>query len=413
MRRLLIFSYHFPPSSEVAGKPTAKLVRRLPEHGWQATVLVPPTRAYHHLDSTAYADIDRYARIEQTGLWRHPVHYRERAQIRKRSAVKESNQQVIGPMLAMQVEKTRPREYPAVVTKMLRSLGKVVWDLSSVPDSCTGWVVPAYRHAMRLLRRERFDAVLSVSPSVSAHVAALLLRRRLPELVWFAQFHDPWTLLPNHRRFVPGLKRLDHCLEAGIVGRCDRIVCATEEASGQFADAYGLGSRCLTLHNGFDPEDFPPSSDVPRTDHRLTFTYTGCIYGQRDPKPFLDSLSRVIRAGRLRPDQVRVCLIGECGVGRRVALYEIWSWNLALKPSSNSVPPFRTPRRWDVSGSPTSFCCLPRASPSRSQPNCLNIFMWAESSWRSAQEPPRGWSAKRRPAMSLPQTSPTSSTLQF
>jgi glycosyltransferase involved in cell wall biosynthesis len=328
VRRLLVFSYHFPPSSEVAGKPTAKLVRWLPEHGWQATVLVPPPRAYLQLDPTAYAEIGQYARVEQTGLWPHPVHYWERAQMHRSHSAKASNERRTQATIEIQNK----------VAKLLRPLTRLLWDLSSVPDKCAGWVVPAYRHGLRLLRRERFDAVMSVSPSVSAHLAALLLCRRHPELVWFAQFHDPWALYPYHRRHVPGLVRLDRRLEAAVVRRCDRIICATEEASAEFADAYGVSSRCLTLHNGFHPEDFPASSEATRTDHRLTFTYTGCIYGRRDPKPFLDSLSRLIRAGRLRLDRVRVCLVGECewAQGRSV---RVMVKELGLEGVVELIPP--------------------------------------------------------------------------
>jgi glycosyltransferase involved in cell wall biosynthesis len=342
LRRLLVFTYHFPPSSEVAGKPTARLVRRLPEHGWEATVLVPPTWAHYELDFTAYSDIDRYARIEPTGLWPHPVHSRELAQIRKWQSVNQSNEPVTWSMIEEQVAMTRRRRYPAWIKKLRRSLGTVLRDMSSVPDSCAGWVVPAYRHAARLLRRERFDAILSVSPSVSAHLAALLLRRRHPELVWFAQFHDPWTLNPYHQRVVPGLNRLDRHLEATVVRRCDRIVCATEEASRQFAEAYDVGTRCLTLHNGFDPDDFPPTSEARRTDHRLTFTYTGCLYGPRDPRPFLDSLSRLIRTGRLRADQVRVSLIGDCerAQGRSV---RAMVRELGLEAVGELIPPVPYP----------------------------------------------------------------------
>jgi glycosyltransferase involved in cell wall biosynthesis len=149
---------------------------------------------------------------------------------------------------------------------------------------------------------------------VSAHLAALLLRRRFPQLVWLAQYHDPWTLTwsPCRQRHFPGLDRLDRVLEAAVVRRCDRLLCATEEASALFDEAYGVGPRCRTLHNGFDPEDFPAPSPSRRADHRLTFTYTGSLYGRRDPWPLFESLSRLIRAGRLRAEEVRVCLVGDC-----------------------------------------------------------------------------------------------------
>jgi glycosyltransferase involved in cell wall biosynthesis len=312
MRRLLIFSYHFPPSSEVAGKPTAKLVRRLSELGWEVTVLVPPTWAYFHLDTTAYTDIGQYARIEQTELWMNPLYRRALDHVRKWESELGGDGPVTWSAIKEQVDQTRRRKPPMLVSWLRRVVLTAVRDLLSVPDLRNGWIVPAYRHADRLLRRERFDALLSVSPSMSAHLAALLLLRRHPELVWFAQFHDPFTVNPCHPRHVPGLAWLDRRLESTVAGRCDRLVCATEEASAWFANTYDVGARSLTIHNGFDPDDFPAPSAVERTDGRLTFTYTGTLGGHRDPKPFFESLGRLIRAGQLRADGVRVRLIGEC-----------------------------------------------------------------------------------------------------
>jgi glycosyltransferase involved in cell wall biosynthesis len=314
MRRLLVLSYHFPPSGEVAAKPTAKLVRRLPDYGWHATVLIPPTWSLFQLDRTAYADIERYARVEQTGIWLDPFHRRALARVRRYQAVNGSDGPVTWSAMDEQDAKGGRSRARTWASQRLAPAKAVIGDLCSWPDEHAGWAVPAYRYAVRLLRRERFDAVLSVCPPVSAHLSALLLRRRFPALVWFAQYHDPWGLIRSQcrQRHIAGMDRLDRVLECVVVRRCDRIVCATEEASTLFAEAYGIGSRCRTLHNGFDPEDFPASSQFQRTDCRLTFTYTGSLYGQRDPKPFLDSLSRLIRAGRVHADQVRVCLIGDC-----------------------------------------------------------------------------------------------------
>jgi glycosyltransferase involved in cell wall biosynthesis len=314
MRRLLVFSYHFPPSSEVAGKPTAKLVRRLPEHGWHATVLIPPAWSLFQVDPTAYADIGRYARVEETGIWLHPLQRRALARVRRYRSANGDGAAVTWSAMEEQDTKRGRSRARALASKWLAPVKTVIGELGSWPDDHGGWAVPAYRHAVRLLRRERFDAVLSVCPSVSAHLAALLLRRRFPGLVWFAQYHDPWGLIwsPCRQRHLPGMNRLDRALEAAVVRRCDRLLCATEEASALFAEAYGVGSRCRTLHNGFDPEDFPPPSEVRRTDRRLTFTYTGTLYGRRDPEPFLASLGRLIRAGRLQADRVRVCLVGDC-----------------------------------------------------------------------------------------------------
>ncbi len=322
----------------MAGKPTARLVRRLPQHGWEATVLVPPDWAYFERDSTAFADIVRYARVEQTGLWLHPLHYLAMTQIRKQKSISGTDQRVSWSAIEEQVAQTRSRKLPAFASNLLRSGREALWDLLCIPDGCCGWIVPAYRHALRLVRQRQFDAILSVSPCVSAHLAALLLHRRHPELCWFAQFHDPWTQNPIYPRLLPGLSLLDRQLEAAVVRRCDRIVCATEEAAAQFAEAYDAGPRCLTLHNGFDPQDFPSVSRFERTDHRLTLTYTGCLYGQRDPSPLLDSLSRLIACGRLSVDRVRVCLIGDCAWAQGRSLQEL-ARELGLESVVELIPP--------------------------------------------------------------------------
>src|SRR6478735_4380507 len=71
-RRLLLVSYHFPPSSEVAGKPTARLVRHLPKFGWEPVVLtIPPESIYGPTDSVGYADVLASARVERVPAGPH------------------------------------------------------------------------------------------------------------------------------------------------------------------------------------------------------------------------------------------------------------------------------------------------------------------------------------------------------
>src|SRR5438132_14097896 len=69
-RRLLLLSYHFPPSSEVAAKPTARLVRHLGTFGWDAVVLtIPESHVTVPLDAAAYADVVANTRIEKIARW--------------------------------------------------------------------------------------------------------------------------------------------------------------------------------------------------------------------------------------------------------------------------------------------------------------------------------------------------------
>jgi hypothetical protein len=147
MRRLLVFSYHFPPSSEVAGKPTARFVRRLPEHGWQATVLIPPTWSLFQLDPTAYADIERYARVEQTGIWLDPFSRRSLARIRKHQAANGSHAPATWAAMDEQDAKRGRSRARAWASRCLGPVKTVIRDLSALMRSsrCVRRCRPTWR----------------------------------------------------------------------------------------------------------------------------------------------------------------------------------------------------------------------------------------------------------------------------
>ena len=45
-RRLLIVTYHFPPSAAVAVYRMLGFAQHLPRHGWQVGFVTPPNRAF-------------------------------------------------------------------------------------------------------------------------------------------------------------------------------------------------------------------------------------------------------------------------------------------------------------------------------------------------------------------------------
>jgi glycosyltransferase involved in cell wall biosynthesis len=306
MRRILVFAYFFPPSSEVAGKPTARLVKQLSLRGWEVVVVAPPVEAYEALDRLGHADIEKLVRVEQTSLWPQPIDF----------AIKI--QRLPGRLLSWAFRFGSQRErcqasVPEPVAAGNRKNGAIarfVRDLLLFPDRRNWWIIPAFRKGRELLRQERFDAILSVSPSVSAHLACLLLRKRTRRAVWVAQFHDPWSDNPFHQHGAL-LSRIERWLERRVIENCDVIAPATDEAATRVRQRFS-GRDVITIPNGFDPADFQPIDCSSRRDRRLTFVYTGALYGPRDPYPFLAALTHLIRRGDLSANDVRVRFIGDC-----------------------------------------------------------------------------------------------------
>jgi glycosyltransferase involved in cell wall biosynthesis len=292
-RRVLILSYHFPPSGEVAGKPTARLVRHLSAFGWEPVVVtIPESDVTVPLDPAAYADVLQSTRVEKVARWRSaPDGLRALVRILKRRRATAA----VGGNGVSAPRKQRP-------------MAKWAISYLTYPDLQAGWVGPVVRHATRLLRRERFDALLTVAPPHSACLAGWLLHRRFPRLPWIAQMHDPWAGNPYH---PPGDRlqdRLTHYLERKVLRSADAICLATDEAAAALVERYpAIRDRIHVLCNGYDPADFPNVADRPQSGP-LRFVYAGSMYGCRDPFPFVRGLAAAMNGYH---DDVRVEILGD------------------------------------------------------------------------------------------------------
>ena len=213
------------------------------------------------------------------------------------------------------------------------------------PDLQSGWVGAAVRRASSLIRRERFDALLTVAPPHSASVAGWLLRRRFPRLPWVAQMHDPWAANPFHPAADRFQARCTAYLERQVVRSADAIGMATEEAAAAMAARYpGTPRRRFqVLRNGYDPADFPNVADrTSRSAGPMRFVYAGCLYAGRDPFPFLRALAKLIAEGRVQAADVHVEFIGDCETANGISIRHVAA-ELGLSDVVSISPPVSYP----------------------------------------------------------------------
>jgi len=302
-RRLLLLTQHFPPSGEVAGRVTARLLRHLAAFGWQTTVLtIAEQSIVGPIDRDAYGDVLSGLRVERVARWPRVLDLLVKA--RRRGA--------------------RPAPAPAPAAASAAPPAGFSWSADAgrsrllryltFPDNKTGWVAPAVLRARQLLRAETFDALLTISPPHSTHLAGLALKRLFPELPWVAQLHDPWVSFdapPSDWALARGASYL----ERQVVTAADDVLLATDEARARYLARYPElpPDKLGVLVNGYDPVDFPPAT-APATGaaRPLRFVHLGTIYGGRDPLPFLSGLASLIAAGTLDRRAVQVELIGDC-----------------------------------------------------------------------------------------------------
>ncbi|MES1208665.1 MAG: glycosyltransferase [Pseudomonadota bacterium] len=305
LRQLLLLTQHFPPSGEIAGRVTARLLRHLPSFGWQTTVLtIGEPAIVGPIDRAAYGDVLASLQVERVARWPRALDLLAKARPRPaRAAAEPAPTQTSAPAAFS-------RSADVSRSRLVRYL--------TFPDKQAGWVAPAVMRARQLLRARRADALLTISPPHSTHLAGLALHRLFPDVPWIAQLHDPWVPFDDPPPDW-ALARGAGYLERQVFSAASEVLLATDEARSRYLVRYPeLPPRKLgVLVNGYDPVDFPPAT-APEAGQTaagarpLRFVHLGTIYGARDPRPFLSGLASLISTGALDRRAVQVQLIGDC-----------------------------------------------------------------------------------------------------
>ncbi len=231
LRKVLLLTYHFPPSGAVAVYRMLGLVRYLPQFGWQPLVVAPPRVPWEPNDASLLDQVPA-----QTPVARVPF----------------IDEGVAG-----------------------RVVGRIA--------PAAHWIVKARAACNRMIAEHRPDAVITSSPPGIVHVLGRWVQKR-HGLYWVACFRDPWV---TNR--LDTLARINRHLERSVMRHADQLVANTPLNREGWCKAYPeYAAKMHVITNGFDPEKFA-SIDVPPPSSRLMILHAGELYCGRDPRPFLDA----------------------------------------------------------------------------------------------------------------------------
>jgi hypothetical protein len=279
-RRALLVCYQFPPVASVGSVRVGALAKHLPRHGWDVTVVTSahPERSLVGADVVETADSDRARELKRVlGL-------------RGDLALKDQ----VGAEAGAKGLSSRAR---ALVIEVAKAI--VLF-----PDAYRGWAALAVDAAAKSAANRSFDAILTSSPPVSAHLAGAELSRRLA-LPWVADLRDLWT--DDHNSRSPGWRRrLERRLERRTLGRAAALVTVSTPLVETLSPWYPK-SPVHAILNGYDPTQVGPA---PRLDERFTICHTGTFYqGRRDPAPLFDALRSLLESKRIDRGRIRVRLL--------------------------------------------------------------------------------------------------------
>jgi len=252
---------YFPPSGGGGVQRALKLATHLPELGIETHVLAPDDPKWIHRDENLPMP---------TLAWVHRARY-------------------VGPRGRKPAEELHGTTGLERYSRQLELFGRRLL----VPDEGVSWNLTAIPAAIRLVRQEAIDVVITTSPPGSVHFVGAAVKRAT-RAHWVADLRDSLVAHPHRdsqRLAVRVKEQGQHAVAKLVTSQADAIVTVSDAIANEMRTRNPRGP-VVTISNGSDFDDFDGIDYAP-ADDRFRITHAGSFFGKRDPKPFLTALSRV------------------------------------------------------------------------------------------------------------------------
>jgi hypothetical protein len=315
-RRLLVLTYHFPPSGLVGGLRWQKMTRYAVERGWGVDVFCL------HPDDLPVRDDDRLADLPGD-VRVYGVREREPAPRRVARTVARLRRRLLGrpvapvthvegapPGVEVTVGEPRPEslsraEVFAGRPSVRRSFGAALWIASS-----RAWPHDAARLADAVVE-PRHRAVITSGPPHLVHDTGRSLARARG-LAHVIDMRDPWSL--TERTPEPVASRTYYALSSWLERRAvldaALVTCNTEHAARAMRRVYpAVAQRIIAVMNGADEEEIP----VVARGRRFVVAYAGQVYMDRTPRALFRAAARLVRDFAIAPRDFGIEFMGGAG----------------------------------------------------------------------------------------------------
>jgi glycosyltransferase involved in cell wall biosynthesis len=224
------------------------------------------------------------------------------------------------------------RHYEAGLPR--RALRRLFRFFNLMPDPYLCWHFVNSRHISSAWPEVQFDRIVTFPCPMSSAVFGYWLKRRL-KIPWITFMSDPWADNP-YFGYKGLLKRINSRLEARVMESADLVVTPSEEMSAGLAGLYPAHSHKLrVLEHSFDASQYVGAAP---TSGPLVLRYLGSYGGLRSAEPVFKALSHLSQAGRLKPEDLKLEMIGTLWRGD-VKRYADLIHDLGLERIVGFLPP--------------------------------------------------------------------------
>jgi glycosyltransferase involved in cell wall biosynthesis len=302
----LLITFSFPPAGGVGVLRALSLAKYLPESDIRVDVLTACNAPAVGKDRTLLKQVPAEVKVHRTWTLDLPFWLRKSV---KKVLTGGRAQSATAPAPTQQTEPRQGSGNP--IKQFVANL--------LLPDPQVGWLPFALPAAIKIIRSRNIDAVIITVPPFSSVRLVTRLRKVFPRLPIVVDFRDEWltTTLDlvsfnNNSR----ARIVAHRAEAEAVRDSTRVVLVTEAARRELQARYpGVSKdKFLCIPNGYDTSPPQPNStpaiankEKLTGEARITFTYTGTVYGSTAPGTFVEAIKLLPAELRAR---LRIRFIG-------------------------------------------------------------------------------------------------------
>jgi glycosyltransferase involved in cell wall biosynthesis len=296
-KKALIVTYYFPPSGGSGVQRTLKFVKYLRDFGWEPVVLTARDADYPALDPGLEKEIPKDGAVYRAPLFEPYKMYR-------RFTGRQANES--SDMATLSLDGTQKRKWSERISEFIRAG-------FFVPDARMTWLYPAVHMGKKICREHDIRLIYSSAPPYTTHLIGRRLARwsRKP---WVADFRDSWIgwlSTPQWRPFCAA--HLERRMEHAVLAQASQILTVSNGVKEDLLSRHPRlrDDRWLLLPNGYDAQDFDMC--IPEKSEYFTITYTGSMYGNRNPEFLLQALEVLRRNEPELVAHLRIRIVGRVG----------------------------------------------------------------------------------------------------
>jgi glycosyltransferase involved in cell wall biosynthesis len=294
MRKVLFISYFWPPSVKASLHWPLKMIKFLPEFGWQPSVLTVEQDTFSSKDESFLKDINKNVEVIKAYSF-------EPFKIYKKFTGRENDEQLVAS------------ETISTVNKSLTHLISIWIRMNLfIPDARIGWYYPAVKKGSAYLEKEDIEVLISIGPPHTTHLVGMKLSRKF-KIPHIPVFIDPWVDIVYYKNFKRSkpTRFIDNYLEKRVFQNSKSDIFVTRTMCEDYIRKYHfLKDKSHVLYWGYDEEDFSDiSSEIQSTEE--TIVHAGNIFDFQNTPGFWKQVKTEIDKGR----KLKIKFIGTVSPG--------------------------------------------------------------------------------------------------